>query len=60
MNRRTAHLLVSALLAGAGVVLATGKIIYDGEPGLLPLVMIVAGLAWHFAARRRFPVGTPK
>ena len=55
MSNRTVHLLLSALLTVVAAVLAVGKIIVDSEPGLVPLVLITVGIAWHVTARRRFP-----
>lgn len=37
----------------AGLVLLVLKVIGDGEPGALPLFMIVAGAVWYFVARNR-------
>lgn len=55
MNKRSVHLLLSALVTGLGLVLAVGKIIFDSEPGLIPLLLVAAGIVWHVTARRRFP-----
>lgn len=58
MIKRTAHLVLSALLILIGGVLAAGKIIFDSEPGLIPLGLMTVGIAWHVTARRRFPPDT--
>jgi hypothetical protein len=57
MSRRTTQLLLSGLLTVVGVILAAGKIIFDSEPGLIPLILIAVGVVWHVTARRRLPSG---
>ncbi|MCC2675654.1 MAG: hypothetical protein K0Q43_4025 [Ramlibacter sp.] len=58
MRKRKVHLILSALLTAIGVLLAAFKIVHDSEPGLIPLVLIALGVAWHVTARRRFPSKT--
>jgi hypothetical protein len=47
------QLLLSVLIIVAGAVLMTIKIVADSEPGLIPLVLVVGGIAWFFVARTR-------
>jgi hypothetical protein len=58
MRKRQIHLIFSALLTAIGVLLAAFKIVEDSEPGLIPLVLVALGIAWHVTARRRFPSKT--
>ena len=36
-----------------GVVLMAGKIYFDSEPGLIPLLLVGSGIGWYFLARLR-------
>ena len=47
------QLKLSATLIALGVILADGKIYADGEPGAIPLLMILIGVVWHVVARVR-------
>ncbi len=47
------HYLLSITIAAIGLALAIGKIYADGEPGGIPIVLIVAGAAWFLFARAR-------
>jgi hypothetical protein len=45
--------LLSLLIIAIGAVLMAIKIVADSEPGLIPLVLVVGGLAWYIVARAR-------
>jgi len=44
---------IAATVAALGAVLLGYMVVVESEPGLLPLVLIVVGVAWFFVARRR-------
>lgn len=44
--------IISAMIIVLGVILMAGKMYADSEPGLIPLVMIVAGSGWFYFSRR--------
>ncbi len=54
MNKRKVHTRISAAIIAIGVVLMAGKIYFDSEPGLVPLLLVVVGGAWNVIARVRF------
>lgn len=41
--------LMSSLILVTGAVLMAGKISADGEPGLIPIVLVALGLTWFVA-----------
>ncbi len=45
--------ILSALTVAVGFVLVSGKVYADGEPGAIPLLLVVLGAGWHLAARVR-------
>jgi hypothetical protein len=47
------HALLAVLTMVLGSVLLAVMIVVEGEPGLLPLGMIAAGVAWHVVTRYR-------
>ncbi len=47
------HTLPALVLLGAGLLLVVLKVIGDGEPGALPLFMVVTGTVWYFIASRQ-------
>ena len=55
MNKRKLHTRLASATTVAGLALMAGKIAYDSEPGLVPLLLVVLGVAWLLMARRRFP-----
>ena len=44
---------LSAVVIAIGVVLMAGKIHADSEPGAVPLLLVVLGIAWHVGVRWR-------
>ncbi|MBX2970505.1 MAG: hypothetical protein KF803_14135 [Cyclobacteriaceae bacterium] len=54
-EKAPARTLPALVVLGAGLVLLllVLKVIGDGEPGALPLFMIIAGAIWYFVARNR-------
>lgn len=44
---------LSMITIAIGLVLMTGKIYADSEPGLIPLLLVVLGIGWHVVARAR-------
>lgn len=47
------HAVLSLLATGFGGLLLVMMVTQEGEPGLVPLVIIAAGVSWFFIARRR-------
>lgn len=45
--------MLSLLVLAVGLVLMIGKIYADGEPGAIPLLLVVLGTAWYFITRAR-------
>ena len=45
--------ILSALTVAVGFVLVSGKIYADGEPGAIPLLLVVLGAGWYLVARVR-------
>ena len=43
----------SSLLIAIGLVLMAGKIVFDSEPGAIPLLLVILGVAWLLIARAR-------
>lgn len=52
-KKASARTVPALVVLVAGLVLLVLKVIGDGEPGALPLFMIVAGAVWYFVARNR-------
>lgn len=50
---RMIHRLSSILLTTIGVALLGYMILVEGEPGFIPLLLIVAGVGWYLVARAR-------
>ncbi|WP_166210376.1 hypothetical protein [Cognatiluteimonas telluris] len=50
---RVLQRILSACAIAVGVVLMAGKIHADGEPGAIPLLLVVLGTAWHVGGRWR-------
>ena len=44
---------IAATVVAIGGLLLAYMVVVEGEPGLLPLVLIVAGGAWFFLVRHR-------
>ena len=47
------HAVLAAVVLVIGLVLMTGKIYADSEPGAIPLLLVVSGIGWYFIARAR-------
>ena len=47
------QLILPLIVLAIGVVLMTGKIYADSEPGLIPLLLVVIGTVWYCFARVR-------
>lgn len=47
------QILLSILIVVIGIVLMTIKIVADSEPGAIPLLLIVFGIAWYFVTRNQ-------
>ena len=45
--------ILSALTIAIGLVLMSGKIYVDSEPGAIPLLLVVLGTGWYLLARVR-------
>ncbi len=52
-KKQKVQIMLSVLIIVIGVVLMILKIIADSEPGAIPLLLIVLGIAWYFVARNR-------
>lgn len=52
-KKTTGSTLPALIVLGAGLLLLAMKVIGDGEPGALPLFMVITGTVWYFIARRR-------
>jgi hypothetical protein len=48
-----AHALLSLLAMAFGGLLLGVMVVIEGEPGLLPLVLLAAGVGWHLVTRYR-------
>lgn len=48
------HTLLSVLTTATGMVLMIYMIRTEGEPGAIPLVVVVLGIGWYFTTRSRF------
>lgn len=55
MSKRKLHTVLSATVVVIGIALMAGKIVFDSEPGLIPVLLVVAGIAWFSIARTRIP-----
>lgn len=51
------HRILSLLTLAVGLVLMGYMVIYESEPGLLPLLLIVGGAGWFVATRRHGRAG---
>lgn len=58
-EQRRVHQILSILLIVVGLVLMIGKIYADSEPGLIPILLVLAGAARYVAARVRAHHGPP-
>ena len=45
--------ILAALTVVIGLVLMSGKIYTDSEPGAIPLLLVVLGTGWYLVARAR-------
>jgi hypothetical protein len=47
------HQTIPIVITAIGVALLAYMIPVEGEPGLIPLLLIVVGVGWYFVARAR-------
>lgn len=52
-NTYKTQLLISAIVLIIGLILLVFMITVEDEPGALPLVLVLGGLIWQFAIRRK-------
>ena len=52
-KRLRAHTILSVLTLAIGAVLMTFMVTVESEPGLLPALLVVAGIGWHLITRAR-------
>jgi hypothetical protein len=45
--------VLSALTVAIGLVLMSGKVYADGEPGAIPMLLLVLGTGWYLVVRVR-------
>jgi hypothetical protein len=45
--------ILSALTVAIGLVLMSGKIYADSEPGAIPILLVVLGTGWYLVVRVR-------
>lgn len=53
MQQRTVHALLSVLTVMTGVVLLMYMIYVEGEPGAIPILLVVLGIGWSVITRLR-------
>jgi hypothetical protein len=53
-SNRKMHAVLSALTVAVGVLLLAYMVTVEGEPGALPLLLILLGSGWYFTTRARF------
>jgi hypothetical protein len=53
MEKLSVQTRLSVLVLAIGLVLMTYKIYADSEPGLVPLLLVVLGIAWYAVTRTR-------
>lgn len=53
MRRLKVHSVLAALVLGLGLVLLSGKVFADSEPGALPILLVLVGAGWYLATRVR-------
>lgn len=53
-SNRKMHAVLSALTVAVGVLLLVYMVTVEGEPGALPLLLILLGSGWYFTTRARF------
>lgn len=53
MQQRTVNALLSVLTVMTGVVLLMYMIYVEGEPGAIPILLVVLGIGWSVITRLR-------
>ncbi len=53
LGKLKAQKVLSALTVVIGLVLMSGKVYADSEPGAIPILLVVLGTGWYFLARAR-------
>lgn len=53
------HALISALIVAIGLALLVYMVTVESEPGAIPILLILAGVAWYLVARRRSSARMP-
>ena len=52
-KRLKVHTIFSVLILAIGAVLMTYMVTVESEPGLLPALLVVAGIGWYLITRAR-------
>ncbi len=52
-KKQRIQIMLSVLIVVIGVVLMIIKIVADSEPGAIPLLLIILGIAWYFTVRNQ-------
>ena len=52
MKKLKVHRILPVLTLVVGLVLMAGKIYADSEPGAVPLLLVLIGIAWLFITRQ--------
>ena len=47
------HAVGAMITASIGILLQAYMIFVEDEPGAVPLILILVGIAWYFMSRRR-------
>ncbi len=58
LGKLKAQKVLSALTVAIGLVLMSGKVYADSEPGAIPILLVVLGTGWYLLARAR--AGSPR
>ena len=53
LGKLKAQKVLSALTVVIGLVLMSGKVYADSEPGAIPILLVVLGTGWYLLARAR-------
>ncbi|HZH44911.1 MAG TPA: hypothetical protein VEY50_12590 [Lysobacter sp.] len=53
-GKRKLHTALSLGIAGTGGLLVCAMVLTEGEPGALPLALVVIGVVWFVIARARY------
>ncbi len=58
LEKLKVHKILTAITIAIGLVLMSGKIYADSEPGAIPILLVVIGTGWYLLARAR--AGSPR